>query len=610
MTPQDNCTLDHPSATPRWDFSTSAPRAYQMDLGGVIQLLSRNLYSGGPEVIPREFLQNAADAHTARRNIEPGHIGWTDIELTPLTEDSGMLCIADNGLGIAPEEIERSLGTIALSLKREQRRTIAGDGIIGCFGVGLLSGFIGSDTIDLVSRKATPGSVAFRWTGHREGHWVVHPVEADLEPGTRVTLKLEGAAYRRLRAEILPQLVRKFGELLPDPITVHGPGFEERITRKPFWEGSPTEEDLLTLGRELGMGDALGAFRFQCPEAAAEGVVYVAKHRATPGSEPLHRLYVRRMFVTDHARKVAPEGYPFLRCLLNSDNLQINAAREDLHGEEERLTLVRDAVRHAFTAYLQRLDTEDPSRLFNIIATHAECFVTEAQATGAHLDLLRHHLPITSTQGSTTVDAALKRFGKVWFTSDDQDYLRIELKAAQEGLCVAQGHYHIQGMLLRLLQQHLGSNLICQTTAAEFLAQFRCEEAVHGPREAHFLKVAGRELELERCLVELEEADDPYSPAALHMDDMDSILRSFSASTAAEDDEAPSAKRLVFNRAHVVVESLIDSPDLPDYLVRAWVRSFYHHALLSSRERPTAGENRRHSKALTSLWKASTSFDL
>ena len=581
-----------------------------MDHGGVIHVLSHNLYSGGPEVIPREFLQNAADAHTARRLVEPGHIGWTDMELTPLTDDSGMLTIADNGLGIAPEEIERSLGTIALSLKREQRRTSAGDGIIGCFGVGLLSGFIGSDTIDLVSRKATPGSVAFRWTGHREGHWVVHPVEADLEPGTRVTLKLEGAAYRRLRAEILPQLVRKFGEFLPDPITVRGPGFEERITRKPFWEGSPTEQELLTLGRELGLGDALGAFRFQCAEAAAEGVVYVSKHRATPGSEPLHRLYVRRMFVTDHARKVAPEGYPFLRCLLNSDNLQINAAREDLHGEEERLTLVRDAVRRAFASYLQRLNTEEPSRAFDIIATHAECLVTEAQATGSHLDLLRRHLPITTTQGTTTVDGALKRYGKLWFTSDDQDYLRVELKAAQEGLCVAQGHYHIQGMLLRLLQSKLGENLICQTSASDFLSQFRSEEAVHGPREAHFLKVAARELELERCLVELEEADDPYAPAALHMEDMDSILRSFSASFSEDDEETPSSKRLVFNRAHTVVESLIESRDLPDSLIRAWVRNFYHHALLAARERPTAGENRRHTKALATLWKASANVDL
>lgn len=606
MTTQDpTCTLDAPTPA-RWDFN-GTPKSYQMDLGGIIELLSRNLYSQGPEVIVREFLQNAADAHTARRAVEPGHVGWTDIELQPLEDGAMVLSIADNGLGIAPEEIERSLGTIALSLKREQRRGPSGDGIIGCFGVGLLSGFIGSDTIDLVSRKAVPGAVAFRWTGHREGHWVVRPVEAPLEPGTRVSLKLEGVACKRLRAEILPQLVRKFGELLPDTITVRGPGFESCVTRKPFWESAATEEELLTMGRELGMAEAQGAFRFSCAEAGAEGVVYIARHHASPGSEPLHRLYVRRMFVTDHARKVAPEGFPFLRCVLNADALQVNAAREDLHGEEERLILVREAVREAFTAYLNHLDADEPARAMDVIATHAECLVTEAQANGTHLDLLRRHVPLTTTQGNATADGAIRRHGKIWFTTDDQEYLRVELKAAQEGLCVVQGHYHIQGMLLRLLQSRLGAKLVCQTTAAEFLSQFRSEEAVHGPREARFLKIAGGELGLERCVVELEEGDDPYAPATLHMEDMDSILRSFADSS--DDEAAPSAKHLVFNRSHTVVENIIDSPDLPESLVRAWVRNFYQQALLAARERPTAGENRRHTKALTTLWKATINVD-
>ncbi|ETJ02370.1 MAG: HSP90 family heat shock protein, partial [Actinomyces urogenitalis DORA_12] len=45
---------------------------FQVDLGGMVDLLSRHLYSG-PQVYLRELLQNAVDAMTARGQLpEPG----------------------------------------------------------------------------------------------------------------------------------------------------------------------------------------------------------------------------------------------------------------------------------------------------------------------------------------------------------------------------------------------------------------------------------------------------------------------------------------------------------------------------------------------------------
>ena len=44
--------------------------AFQVDLRGMVDLLSRHLYSG-PRVYVRELLQNALDAVAARRAIDP-----------------------------------------------------------------------------------------------------------------------------------------------------------------------------------------------------------------------------------------------------------------------------------------------------------------------------------------------------------------------------------------------------------------------------------------------------------------------------------------------------------------------------------------------------------
>ena len=48
--------------------------SFQVDLKGIIRLLSENLYSSG-DVFLRELLQNAVDAIEARRGEEPGFDG-------------------------------------------------------------------------------------------------------------------------------------------------------------------------------------------------------------------------------------------------------------------------------------------------------------------------------------------------------------------------------------------------------------------------------------------------------------------------------------------------------------------------------------------------------
>ena len=47
-----------------------AHQTFQVDLRGMVDLLARHLYSG-PRVYVRELLQNAVDAVTARREVEP-----------------------------------------------------------------------------------------------------------------------------------------------------------------------------------------------------------------------------------------------------------------------------------------------------------------------------------------------------------------------------------------------------------------------------------------------------------------------------------------------------------------------------------------------------------
>ena len=90
---------------------------FQVDLGGMVELLSRNLYSG-PRVFVRELLQNGFDAITARRELEPE---GSPARIRFITDNNGeFLSITDTGIGLTRVEAETLLSTIGGSSKRDE----------------------------------------------------------------------------------------------------------------------------------------------------------------------------------------------------------------------------------------------------------------------------------------------------------------------------------------------------------------------------------------------------------------------------------------------------------------------------------------------------------
>ena len=115
---------------------------FQVNLRGVIDLLSDNLYSG-PQVYLRELLQNAVDAVVARRKVDSSHTGSITMELTQSNgKNPPTLMVQDDGVGLTEEEIHQFLATIGQSSKRE---SLDRSDFIGQFGIGLLSGFVVSE---------------------------------------------------------------------------------------------------------------------------------------------------------------------------------------------------------------------------------------------------------------------------------------------------------------------------------------------------------------------------------------------------------------------------------------------------------------------------------
>ena len=133
---------------------------FQVNLGGMLDILSNHLYKS-QDVFVRELLQNAVDAVTMRQERQPG---WKDGYITITVVPGERIEVADNGLGLTKEEIHRFLAVIGQSSKTQLVNGQIPQDYIGRFGIGLLSCFMVSDSITVLTVPMDE-SQANIWTG-------------------------------------------------------------------------------------------------------------------------------------------------------------------------------------------------------------------------------------------------------------------------------------------------------------------------------------------------------------------------------------------------------------------------------------------------------------
>src|SRR4051812_7422361 len=197
---------------------TDTEHTFQVDLRGVVDLLSHHLYAS-PRVYVRELLQNATDAITARRAVDAGLPGAAPARGQVRIEASGgAVSVHDTGIGLTEAQVHELLATIGRSSKRDDLG-FARHEFLGQFGIGLLSCFLVADEIRVHTRRA--GSAPVLWTGYADGRYDVTP-GPEREPGTSVTLIPRRGAEMFLVGPTVTQLATLYGSLLPVEVTVDG----------------------------------------------------------------------------------------------------------------------------------------------------------------------------------------------------------------------------------------------------------------------------------------------------------------------------------------------------------------------------------------------------
>ncbi|MET0715296.1 MAG: ATP-binding protein, partial [Mycetocola sp.] len=293
----------------RLDGETPVAQRFQVDLSGMVDLLSRHLYSG-PQVYVRELLQNGVDAITARRKSDPD----APARIT-ITVSEGLVEVHDTGAGLTVTEARELLATIGRSSKRDPMLGLGRTEYIGQFGIGMLAAFMIASRIEVTSRSMGDGAAPIRWVGHDDGTFEVEEIPNSDAPesGTRVRLVARPDMAEWVSLETVSTLAREYGSFLPFPVVIEAPDVDPVTVSRPElpWTVKYASDAARTAAlrayceQELGF-TPLAHIDLEVPLAGVSGVAFVLPQSVTAGSHA-HRVYVKRILLNARTEGLLPE---------------------------------------------------------------------------------------------------------------------------------------------------------------------------------------------------------------------------------------------------------------------------------------------------------------
>lgn len=367
------------------------------------------------------------------------------------------LIVEDNGIGLTEDEVHAFLATIANSSKGEKNFDgESSNDFIGRFGIGLLSCFIVSDEIVMISTSQKDGGTT-EWRGKADGTYSVRKIETDTrEPGTQVYLRLRAGLEDHPECEEVEYLIntlKKYGASLESNIIVEINGLEEEINS--WTKQFSDKETLSTLSREqiIQYGEYILGTHFQDyflienESGRTFGIAYMIPHAVQMNAIRKNTVFLNKMFVTSEANNILPDWSFFAKCVIWTDELQPVASREAFY-KNERLTSVASELGVALKKGIETLPEE---ALMKLLATHYLGFKALASEDAPFLKLIYPYLPVRTLNGEEKLGDIIAKNDVIYYTYSVDDFRQIKDIARSSGMTLINGGYSYDSPILAQL---------------------------------------------------------------------------------------------------------------------------------------------------------------
>uniref|UniRef100_A0AC35UGW9 HATPase_c domain-containing protein n=1 Tax=Rhabditophanes sp. KR3021 TaxID=114890 RepID=A0AC35UGW9_9BILA len=353
---------------------------FQAEIARMMKLIVNSLYKN-KEIFLRELISNAADALDKIRFVsiqQPGQLKSNkDLNIKIKSDPVGKtITITDTGIGMTKDDLIKNLGTIAESGTSSFFEKMMNSSnkeehshLIGQFGVGFYSVYLVADKV-MVRTKHNNDS-QYIWISDSSSFTISEDKDGSpLGRGTEITLYLRNnikdftdnhllfelvstysrfihfdiLQYRRVVEMEREKLQKKLaeGNVEEDKNDIVHYKWKKLNNVKPIWlkkvsnvsveEYQQFFETIYKSGQK-----ALGKIHFHTEgDVSFKSILYIPPDLNENPKEgaievtKYFKLYVRRVFITDHFVELLPRYLSFIAGMIDSDDLPLNVSREIL----------------------------------------------------------------------------------------------------------------------------------------------------------------------------------------------------------------------------------------------------------------------------------------
>jgi len=357
---------------------------FKAEIQQVLDLVIHSLYSK-KEIFLRELISNASDAIDRAQYL--GLTNPTLIADAPAwridilaNREERSLTIADNGIGMSEEELDKNLGVIASSGTKafikalREKESVDIPELIGQFGVGFYASFMVAEQVTVITLKRGADQKAVKWSSTGDGGYTLEDAERD-QPGTTVVLKLREDMKEYLDEWRIRELVKTYSNFIAYPIRFSDKGempaedSEPLNTIKALWRRPKSEikeEEYNEFYTHLSHDHRppLKTIHF-----AVEGVtefralLFLPKEAGMdlllPHKQRGLSLYVRNVFIGSDFDLLLPDYLRFVKGVVDSSDLPLNVSREMLQ-DDALIRKIKSNVTGKILATLAEMMRDEP----------------------------------------------------------------------------------------------------------------------------------------------------------------------------------------------------------------------------------------------------------
>ncbi len=351
-------------------------KEFQAEVKKLLDIVIHSLYTER-DIFVRELVSNAADAlekfrhqSLSEEEVFDSHV---PLEITiDVDEKNHTLTIIDTGIGMTREELEANLGTIAHSgsntflaeLAEAAKKDIS---LIGQFGVGFYSAFMGGKKVRVLSRSYLPDAEGCEWSSDGSGSYTLSP-EKGLRRGTKIIVELKDDAREFADEEKIRQIIKQYSNFVPFPIKVKG---ETVNTVQALWTRNKNEikeEEYVEFYKFIGNAFDDPRFRLHFTADAPlainallfvpqENIERLGFGRMKSGVN----LYCQKVLIEQHSENILPEWLRFLKGVVDSEDLPLNISRQALQ-DSALVAKLKQVLTKRFLKFLVEQAKEDAEK--------------------------------------------------------------------------------------------------------------------------------------------------------------------------------------------------------------------------------------------------------